>query len=75
MPTVFPKLLSSQIAFDIARTMLDGFDKHYRLFREASQNAKRYFEQGDWKTAQIKARERISYYDQRVHECVQILED
>jgi isocitrate dehydrogenase kinase/phosphatase len=75
MPTVFPKLLSSQIAFDIARTMLDGFDKHYRLFREASQNAKRYFEQGDWKTAQIKARERIAYYDQRVHECVQILED
>jgi isocitrate dehydrogenase kinase/phosphatase len=75
MPTVFPKLLSSQIAFDIARTMLDGFDKHYRLFREASQNAKRYFEQGDWKTAQIKARERISYYDQRVHECVRILED
>ena len=75
MPTVFPKLLSSQIAFDIARTMLDGFDKHYRLFREASQNAKRYFEQGDWKTAQIKARERISYYDQRVRECVQMLED
>jgi isocitrate dehydrogenase kinase/phosphatase len=71
----FPKLLSSQIAFDIARTMLDGFDKHYRLFREASQNAKRYFEQGDWKTAQTRARERISYYDQRVHECVQILED
>ena len=30
--TTFPKLLSSQIAFDIARTMLDGFDKHYRLF-------------------------------------------
>jgi isocitrate dehydrogenase kinase/phosphatase len=71
----FPKLLSSQIAFDIARTMLDGFDKHYRLFREASQNAKRYFEQGDWKTAQTRARERIGYYDQRVHECVQMLED
>ena len=32
----FPKLLSSQIAFDIARTIRDGFDKHYRLFRETS---------------------------------------
>ena len=35
----FPKLLSSQIAFDIARTILDGFNKHYRLFRAVSQQA------------------------------------
>jgi isocitrate dehydrogenase kinase/phosphatase len=75
MPVVFPKLLNSQIAFDIARTLLDGFDKHYHLFRAASQDARRYFERGDWKTAQIKARERIAYYDKRVQECVQILED
>jgi isocitrate dehydrogenase kinase/phosphatase len=46
----FPKLLSSQIAFDIARTILDGFDKHYRLFREASQAARAYFEASNWKT-------------------------
>jgi isocitrate dehydrogenase kinase/phosphatase len=71
----FPKLLSSQIAFDIARTMLDGFDKHYRLFRHASKTAKRYFEIGAWPTAQHAARERIGYYDQRVQECVHILED
>lgn len=71
----FPKLLSSQIAFDIARTMLDGFDKHYRLFRAASQGAKRHFESGDWQAAQIAARERISFYDTRVKECVQTLED
>ncbi len=75
MQTVFPKLLSSQIAFDIARTMLDGFDKHYRLFREASQHAKRHFERSDWKSAQVSARERIAFYDMRVQECVQILED
>ncbi|KRB94083.1 bifunctional isocitrate dehydrogenase kinase/phosphatase [Noviherbaspirillum sp. Root189] len=73
--TAFPKLLSSQIAFDIARTILDGFDKHYRLFRAASQDAKRYFETSDWKTAQIKARERIAFYDARVQESVQTLED
>jgi isocitrate dehydrogenase kinase/phosphatase len=75
MRAAFPKLLSSQIAFDIARTILDGFDKHYRLFRAASQDAKRYFEEGTWKTAQIKARERIAFYDKRVQECVHILED
>ena len=71
----FPKLLSSQIAFDIARSILDGFDKHYRLFREASQAAKRHFETADWPVAQRAARERIDYYDQRVQEAVHALED
>ncbi|QAU32768.1 bifunctional isocitrate dehydrogenase kinase/phosphatase [Janthinobacterium sp. 17J80-10] len=71
----FPKLLSSQIAFDIARTILDGFDKHYRLFRQVSQQAKGFFESSDWLNAQRTARERIAYYDKRVQECVQILED
>jgi isocitrate dehydrogenase kinase/phosphatase len=75
MQAAFPKLLSSQIAFDIARTMLDGFDKHYRLFRHSSQAAKRHFEQSDWKAAQTEARERIAFYDKRVQECIQILED
>ncbi|MGH8855828.1 MAG: isocitrate dehydrogenase kinase/phosphatase AceK regulatory subunit, partial [Telluria sp.] len=72
---VFPKLLSSQIAFDIARSILDGFDKHYRLFRQASQQARRYFETADWAAAQLAARERIDFYDKRVQECVRILED
>lgn len=71
----FPKLLSSQIAFDIARSILDGFDKHYRLFREASQAAKRHFETANWPVAQRAARERIDYYDQRVQEAVHALED
>jgi len=71
----FPKLLSSQIAFDIARTIIDGFDKHYRLFRETSQRAKVHFEQAQWQAAQTDLRERISYYDQRVQECVIQLED
>jgi isocitrate dehydrogenase kinase/phosphatase len=73
--STFPKLLSSQIAFDIARTILDGFDRHYGLFRQASQAAKAYFEQGDWPTAQQAARVRIDFYDKRVQECVHTLED
>ena len=71
----FPKLLSSQIAFDIARVLLDGFDKHYRLFRQSSQLARRHFEQMTWKQAQAEARERIAFYELRVKECVQTLED
>jgi isocitrate dehydrogenase kinase/phosphatase len=75
MQNAFPKLLSSQIAFDIARTILDGFDKHYRLFRETSYAAKRHFELAQWKQAQTAARERIAFYDLRVQECIHILED
>ncbi|HZX29587.1 MAG TPA: bifunctional isocitrate dehydrogenase kinase/phosphatase [Telluria sp.] len=74
MPS-FPKLLSSQIAYDIARTILDGFDKHYRLFRQISQQARVHFETGSWSVAQQAQRDRIDFYDQRVQECVHILED
>jgi len=75
MHAAFPKLLSSQIAFDIARTILDGFDKHYRLFRASSQAARRFFEERNWNAAQANQRERIAFYDTRVQECVQMLED
>ncbi|MBU6492432.1 bifunctional isocitrate dehydrogenase kinase/phosphatase [Pandoraea sp.] len=71
----FPKLLSSQIAYDVARTMLDGFDKHYRLFRDVSVDAKARFEAGDWLGLQTLQRERIAFYDQRVQETVETLED
>ena len=36
------------LAQAIAEAMLDGFDKHYRLFREASRLAKERFEAGEW---------------------------
>jgi isocitrate dehydrogenase kinase/phosphatase len=75
MKNAFPKLLSSQIAFDIARTVLDGFDKHYRLFRTTSMAGKQLFEQADWLALQQSARDRIAFYDRRVQECVQALED
>jgi isocitrate dehydrogenase kinase/phosphatase len=71
----FPKLLSSQIAFDVAETLLEGFDRHYRVFREAAIQAKALFEAGDWLAVQRLARERITSYDDRVEECVARLED
>ncbi|MDE2093523.1 MAG: bifunctional isocitrate dehydrogenase kinase/phosphatase, partial [Burkholderiales bacterium] len=48
--------------------MLDGFDRHYRLFREASADAKRRFEAADWHGQQRAQRERIEFYDLRVEE-------
>jgi isocitrate dehydrogenase kinase/phosphatase len=71
----FPKLLSSQIGFDVAQTMLEGFDRHYRVFRDAAIKAKTLFETCDWHAMQQLARERIMSYDDRVDECVMLLED
>jgi isocitrate dehydrogenase kinase/phosphatase len=58
-------------ASEIARTILDGFDKHYRLFRDASRQAKRLFEAADWEAMRRLSRERIQMYDRRVQEAVE----
>jgi isocitrate dehydrogenase kinase/phosphatase len=55
-------------AFKIARALLDGFERHYRLFSETNQAAKQRFERADWHGQQQAMRERIAFYDQRVHE-------
>ncbi|MFX1761341.1 bifunctional isocitrate dehydrogenase kinase/phosphatase [Paraburkholderia sp. A1RI-2L] len=71
----FPKLLSSQIGFDVAQTMLEGFDHHYRNFCAVAVRARECFEARDWHGLQQLARERIASYDERVRECVVALED
>ena len=67
---MFPHALTDRRAFDIAQAMLEGFDRHYRLFRAASAGAKPRFEQADWHGQQRAQRERIEYYDKRVNEAV-----
>ncbi len=71
----FPKLLSSQIGFDVAQTILENFDRHYRVFRAAAVEAKIRFERAEWHELQRLARDRIASYDDRVRECVELLED
>jgi isocitrate dehydrogenase kinase/phosphatase len=67
---MFPHELTDRSAFDIARVMLEGFDRHYRLFRQASAQAQKRFEQADWHGQQRAQRERIEFYDLRVNEAV-----
>jgi isocitrate dehydrogenase kinase/phosphatase len=71
---VFPQRLDSTLAYDIAKAMLDGFNRHYRLFRAESARAKHRFETADWHGQQRAQRERIEFYDLRVKECVTRLE-
>ena len=66
---VFAKRLDSPLAYEVAQAMMDGFNRHYRLFRTESARAKHRFEMQDWHGQQRAQRERIEFYDLRVKEC------
>ena len=72
---MFPHRLTDSRAFSIAEAMLEGFNRHYRLFRATSAAAKRRFELADWHGQQRAQRERIEFYDLRVAEAVERLRD
>jgi len=67
---MFPHKLTDSRAFHIALALRDGFDRHYRLFRETSAAAKGRFERADWHGQQRAQAQRIEFYDQRVNEAV-----
>ena len=71
---MFPQRLDSPLAYEIAKAMMDGFNRHYRLFRTESARAKHRFETADWHGQQRAQRERIEFYDLRVKECSNRLE-
>ncbi|MFI5447518.1 bifunctional isocitrate dehydrogenase kinase/phosphatase [Polaromonas sp. UC242_47] len=71
---MFPQRLDSPLAYDIAKAMRDGFNRHYQLFRSESARAKHRFETGDWHGQQRAQRERIEFYDLRVREASKRLE-
>jgi isocitrate dehydrogenase kinase/phosphatase len=58
------------LSTDIAQAILDGFDKHYSIFRETSFKSKDRFERADWSAVRQAQRERIGMYDMRVAEAV-----
>jgi len=76
--STFPEKGRSQIrtetALAIARALLEGFDKHYRIFREMSRAAKDRFERADWAAVQRAHADRIALYDERVREAAERLQ-
>ncbi len=66
---------NSSHALAIAQVILWGFNKHYRLFRELTRGAQQRFENEQWQAIQQAARERIEYYDHRVNETAERLEN
>ena len=54
----------------VAQAILDGFNRHYDLFRQYSREGKECFEHADWMRAAQVSRERIQGYERRVRETV-----
>ena len=67
---MFPHRLNEKTAFDIAQALIEGFNRHYRLFRETTARAKTRFEVADWHGQHQAQAQRIEFYDQRVNEAV-----
>ncbi len=59
------QVLPAAEAQAIASALLEGFNKHYSLFRECARAARRHYEAGNWLAIQHVARDRIDFYDRR----------
>ena len=57
----------------IAETILDGFNRHYRIFLEITAAARQRFEACDWQGQRQAASDRINLYTQRVAEATERL--
>jgi isocitrate dehydrogenase kinase/phosphatase len=69
-----PALPADETARAIALTLLEGFNRHYALFRECARAAKRYFEAGNWLAIHHVTRDRIDFYDRRCAETAERVE-
>ena len=69
-----PALPTEDPAQAIAQVLLEGFNRHYALFRECARAAKRYFEAGNWLAIHHVAHDRIDFYDRRCAETAERIE-
>jgi len=60
--------MNTDLVRQIAGTILEGFDRHFSLFRQITRAAKARFEAADWAGEDAARRARIDYYDMRVSE-------
>ncbi len=74
MPPPVDHAAAAADAVVIARALLEGFDRHYALFRECARAARRHYAAGNWLAIGHVARDRIDFYDLRVAETVARIE-
>ena len=65
----------SSLPLEMAHSILAGFDRHYRLFREAARQAKALYERAAWREMRALSQRRMLMYDERVQEAVAALRE
>jgi isocitrate dehydrogenase kinase/phosphatase len=63
----------NNLASSIAKTIIDGFDRHIHLFIEITKSAQQRFQQCQWAEIQKAAKARTTFYEQRVGETYDII--
>jgi isocitrate dehydrogenase kinase/phosphatase len=58
------------LARQLARSILTGFERHFSFFQEITSVARERFEEADWEAVRAAATKRISFYDTRVRETI-----
>lgn len=58
----------NELAFTIAKNIINGFDRHIHLFIEITKSAQQRFQQCQWAEIQQAAKARTTFYEQRVEE-------
>ena len=62
--------MNSDLVKQIAETILEGFNRHFKLFQKITGAAQSRFEAADWEGEIAARKERIYYYDLRVSESI-----
>ncbi|MEJ2315824.1 MAG: bifunctional isocitrate dehydrogenase kinase/phosphatase, partial [Gammaproteobacteria bacterium] len=68
-------LSSSALAETIAETVLEGFNKHFRIFQKITAGAMGRFETEDWMAERDASRKRVLFYDKRADEAIETLRE
>ena len=66
------KIMSSN-AVALAKTIINGFERHIYLFKEITLSAKERFEQAKWHEVQEASKQRTDFYDKRVKETLEVI--
>lgn len=65
---------ADEVTRQVAQTILNGFNRHYALFREYARQGKACFERGEWARSAEVSKRRINGYEERVRETVATLQ-
>ena len=58
----------SSTAIALAKTIINGFERHLFLFNEITRSAKQRFEHAQWHEVQEASKQRTDFYELRVKE-------